>query len=51
MKTLIRLLPLKQSDLGLHCLSMPFWQAASVRNFRIFTVTGMCLEALEVRLL
>ena len=24
-KTLIRLLSQKQSDLGLHCLSMPFW--------------------------
>ena len=23
----------KQSDLGLLCLSMPFWQATSVRNF------------------
>ena len=26
----------KQSDLGLHCLSAPFWQAISVRNFSIF---------------
>ena len=26
-KTLIRLLLLKQSDLGLRCLSIPFWQA------------------------
>ena len=25
---------LKQSDLGLHCLSRPFWPATSVRNFR-----------------
>ena len=31
-KTLIRL----QSDLGLHWLSRPFWQASSVRNIRIF---------------
>ena len=28
----------KQSDLGLCCLSRPFWQATSVRNFRAFTV-------------
>ena len=28
----------KQSDLGLHCLSWPFWQATSVQNFRTFTV-------------
>ena len=36
-KTLIRLLLKKQSDLGLHCLSRPFWHAASVQNFRTFT--------------
>ena len=29
-KTLIRLLLQKQSDLGLHCLSMSFWQIISV---------------------
>ena len=28
----------KQSDLGLRCFSMPFWQSAIVRNFRLFTV-------------
>ena len=28
----------KQSDLGLCCLSGPFWQAISVRNSRKFTV-------------
>ena len=28
----------KQSDLGPHCFSMPFWQATSVRNFRAFPV-------------
>ena len=33
-KTLIRLLLKKQSDLGLHCLSRPFWQTTSV---------GVCL--------
>ena len=38
MKTLIRLLLQKQSDLGLHCLSMPFWQATGVQNFRKFTI-------------
>ena len=27
----------KQSDLGLRCLSRPFWQALSVRDFRTFT--------------
>ena len=29
---------LKQSDLGLPCLSRP-WQATSVQNFRRFTVS------------
>ena len=24
-----------QSDLGLHCLSRPFWQATSVKNFSL----------------
>ena len=28
----------KQSDLGLCCLSRPFWQETSVRNFRTFTI-------------
>ena len=28
----------KQSDLGLHCLSMYFWQATSVPSFRTITV-------------
>ena len=27
----------KHSDLGLHCLSWPFWQEVSVRKFRTFT--------------
>ena len=35
----IRLLLKNQSDLGLHCLSMPFSQAFCVRNFRTFTIT------------
>ena len=30
--------PDQQSDLGLPCLSRPFGQATSVRNFRTFTV-------------
>ena len=30
-----------ESDLGLHCLSRPFWQATSVRNFRTFTVGAL----------
>ena len=34
----IRLLPQNQSDLGLRCLSMSFWQASSGRNFRTSTV-------------
>ena len=38
-KTLIRLLLQKQSDLSLHCLSKPFWQATSVQNFRIFIIS------------
>ena len=33
------------SDLGLHCLSRPFWQA-SVRNFRTFTVLAGYLTLL-----
>ena len=34
----VRLLLQKQSDLGLHCLSRPFWQATSVQNFRTLTI-------------
>ena len=29
---------MKQSDLGLPCLSRHFWQVTSVRNLRTFTV-------------
>ena len=29
---------LKQSDLGLPCLSKPFWKANSIQNVRAFTV-------------
>ena len=28
-----------KSDLGLHCLSRPFWQALGVQNFKIFTIS------------
>ena len=28
----------KQSDLGVHCLYRPFWQAISVLNLRTFTL-------------
>ena len=37
-KTLIRLFLQKQSDQGLFCLSMPYWQATSVQKIRIFTI-------------
>ena len=37
-KTVNRLLLQGQSDLGLHCLSMPFLQATSVQNFQTSTV-------------
>ena len=37
-KTLIRLHLQKQSDLGLPCLSRPFWQGFSVRNLRTYTI-------------
>ena len=37
-KTLIRLLLQKQSDLGLHCMSRPFWQTAVFPNFRTSNV-------------
>ena len=32
----------KHSDLGLRCLSRPFWQATSVQSFRTFTI--LCLS-------
>ena len=34
----------KQSDVGLHCLSWPFWLAASIQNFRTFTVNGLSVK-------
>ena len=36
-KTLIRLLLQRQSDLSMHCLSLPFMHQTGVQNFRIFT--------------
>ena len=36
LKTGFTILLQKQSDLGQFCLSMPFWQATSVGNFRTF---------------
>ena len=39
---LIRLLLLKQSDLGLHCLSMPLF----FQNFRTFTLCQIILKHL-----
>ena len=49
-KTLIRLLLQKQSDLGLPCLSRLIQQVITVRNFRTFTVTvfGMAIKRLSV---
>ena len=41
----------KQSDLGLSCLSWSFCQAASVRNFRTFTVHHANLQWLSGRIL
>ena len=31
------------NDLGLNCFSGPFWQATSVRNFRTFTISCICI--------
>ena len=38
-KTLVRLLHQKQSDLGLQCLSGPFWQTISIQ-FTVLNVPG-----------
>ena len=43
-KTLIRLLPRKQSDLGLPCLFMLLQKATTVLNFRTFTVVMIHLS-------
>ena len=42
-KTLIRLLLQMQSDLDLHCLYRPFYQAKSVGIFRTLTIYGLNL--------
>ena len=31
----VRIANREDPDLCLHCLSMPFWQVTSVRNFRL----------------
>ena len=45
----------KQSALGLHCLSRPFfWQASRVCNFRTFiaaVVIGLCMISLVLHLM
>ena len=46
--TLVRLLLQKQSDLGLPCLSRPFWLATSVQKFRKFTVLKGTSEYLQL---
>ena len=33
----VRIANRKDPDLGLHCLSRPFWQATCVQNFTILT--------------
>ena len=38
----------KQSDLGLRCLSCPWWQATIVQNFRTSTVSFFLLLLLNV---
>ena len=35
----------KQSDLGLHCLSRPFWQVADILNFKIFIIISLVVIA------
>ena len=36
----------KQSDLSLHCLSRPLWQATSVQNFRTSTICKTLVNTL-----
>ena len=38
------------SDLSLHCLSQPFWQATSLQNFRISTDILKCFYFAELKL-
>ena len=42
-KMLVRIDNQKQSDLGLCCLSWPFWQATTVQNFRASTEESIAL--------
>ena len=42
--TMIRLLHQKQTDLDLHCLSLPFWKAAYVQNLRTLTICCLVLK-------
>ena len=37
-KLLVKIANKEDPDLGLSCLSRPFWEATSVQNFRTFTV-------------
>ena len=46
-KTLNRLLHQKQSGLGMHCLSTPLRQEASVQNFRTFSLSYVCGHSLK----
>ena len=38
---------MKQSDLGLHCFSIPFMYPKSVRNFRTLTVMAIISHIME----
>ena len=38
-----------QSDLGLHCLSRPFWLATSVQKFRASTVLAFTSLHIDFR--
>ena len=49
-KFMINVTTLKQSDLGLHCLSSLFLQVTGVRSFRTFTVPKVTLSHIEAHL-
>ena len=49
-KFMINVTILKQSDLGLHCLSSLFSQVTSVQSFRTFTVPRVTLSHIEAHL-
>ena len=44
-KMLTRIANWEDSDLSLHCLSMFFWQATSVQNFRTSTIVSIAEQA------